>query len=128
MARRPSVGPATVNREPATLRRMLRLAHERKVIQRILKIRLLSGERVLDFVLSRRQEELYLAACTQPLQDIAVLMLETGMRIGETLRLEWDDVTLLPVNGARFGFLRVRERKSRTRAVLFLSRIAQQLC
>jgi integrase len=47
------------------------------------------------------------------LNDIAVLMLETGLRIGETLNLEWADITLDPVNGARFGFLRVREGKSK---------------
>ena len=40
-------------------------------------------------------------------------MLETGLRIGEALNLEWTDVTLEPVNGARFGFLRVREGKSK---------------
>jgi len=113
VARRASVGPATVNRELATLRRMLRLAHEWREIQRVPRIRLLSGERVRDFVLSRKQEAVYLAACPQPLNDIAVLMLETGLRIGETLHMEWGDVTLEPVNGARFGFLRVREGKSK---------------
>jgi len=82
VARRATVGPATVNRELATLRRMLRLAHEWKEIQRVPRIRLLTGERVRDFVLSRKQEEIYLAACRQPLYDIAVLMLETGLRIG----------------------------------------------
>lgn len=113
VARRATVGPATVNRELATLRRMLRLAHEWKEIQRVPHIRLLSGERVRDFVLSHKQEEIYLAACRQPLQDIAVLMLETGLRIGETINLEWTDIVLKPVNGARFGFLRVREGKSK---------------
>src|ERR1017187_7904355 len=113
VTRRATVGPATVNRELATLRRMLRLAHEWREIQRVPRIRLLTGERVRDFVLSRKQEEIYLAACPQPLQDIAVLMLESGLRIGETLHLEWVDITLAPVNGARFGFLRVREGKSK---------------
>jgi integrase len=92
---------------------MLRLAHEWREIQRVPRIRLLTGERVRDFVLSRKQEEIYLAACPQPLNDIAVLMLETGLRIGEALHLEWADITLAPVNGARFGFLRVREGKSK---------------
>ena len=80
---------------------------------RVPTIRLLTGERVRDFVLSRKQEAIYLAACPQPLNDIAVLMLETGLRIGEALNLEWADITLAPVNGARFGFLRVREGKSK---------------
>jgi integrase len=113
VARRASVGPATVNRELATLRRMLRLAHEWREIQRVPRIRLLTGERTRDFVLSRKQEEIYLAACPQPLHDLAVLMLETGLRIGEALSLEWSDVILEPIRGSRFGFLRVREGKSK---------------
>jgi integrase len=92
---------------------MLRLAHEWREIQRVPRIRLLTGERVRDFVLSRKQEEIYLVACPQPLNDIAVLILETGLRIGEALHLEWADITLAPVNDARFGFLRVREGKSK---------------
>ena len=112
--RRALVCPATVNRELATLRRILRLAHEWREINRVPVIRLLSGERIRDFVLSPKQEELYLTACPQPLQDIAVLMLETGLRIGEALNLEWPDVTLMPLHGSRFGFLRVREGKSKS--------------
>jgi integrase len=92
---------------------MLRLAHEWREIVRVPKIRLLSGERIRDFVLSRKQEGIYLAACPQPLHDIAVLMLETGLRIGEALNLEWSDVILEPIQGSRFGFLRVREGKSK---------------
>src|SRR5229473_5057328 len=51
-------GPAvaTLNRELATLRRMLRLAHEWKLIERVPRIRLLRGERVRDFVLSHENE------------------------------------------------------------------------
>jgi len=113
VARRAAVAPATVNRELATLRRMLRLAQEWKEIQRVPRIRLLSGERIRDFVLSRQQESIYLAACPQPLHDLSVLMLETGLRIGEALHLEWSDVTLQPLNGARFGFIRIREGKSK---------------
>lgn len=55
MARRTAVEPATVNRELATLRRMLRLAYEWREIQRVPRIRLLSGERIRDFVLSRNR-------------------------------------------------------------------------
>jgi hypothetical protein len=52
VARRAILGPATDNRELATLRRMLRLAHEWKEIQRVPRIRLLSGERVGGFLCS----------------------------------------------------------------------------
>ena len=47
----------------------------------------LTGERIRDFVLSRHIEEAYLAACAQPLADIALLVLEAGLRIGEVLSL-----------------------------------------
>lgn len=111
--RRELVGPATVNRELATLRRILRLAHEWKEIDRVPRIRLLGGERNRDFVLSRAQEKVFLEACPQPLKDIATLMLETGLRIGEALALEWPDVKLEPLSGSRFGYIRVREGKSK---------------
>lgn len=128
VSRRAEVAPATVNRELATLRRMLRLAHDWREIQRVPRIRLLPGERSRDFVLSRKQEELYLAACSQPLRDVAVLMLETGLRIGEAGRLEWEDVTLDPVDGSRFGFLKVREGKSKNaRRVLPLTDRAAEM-
>lgn len=60
---------------------------------------------------------------------MAILMLETGLRIGETLNLEWEDVILVPVNGARFGFLRVREGKSKNarRAIPLTDRVAGML-
>ncbi len=84
----PVLAKESVNRELATLRRMLRLAHEWREIERVPRIRLLSGERIRDLVLSRKQEEIYLAACPEPLNDIAVLILETALRIGEALRLD----------------------------------------
>lgn len=129
VARRATVEPATVNRELATLRRMLRLAYEWREIQRVPRIRLLTGERTRDFILSREQEGAYLAACPQPLRDVAILMLETGLRIGEALRLEWADVTLDPIHGSRFGFLRVREGKSKNarRVVPLTDRAAAML-
>ena len=129
VARRASVGPATVNRELATLRRMLRLAHEWREIQRIPRIRLLTGERIRDFVLSRHMEEVYLAACAQPLADIALLILETGLRIGEALSLPWTDVVLDPLPGSRFGYIRIRHGKSKNarRPIPLTDRAAQML-
>src|SRR5882757_9783915 len=89
--RRKQVAPATVNRQLATLRRALRralrLAHEWKVIDRLPKIRLLQGERTREFVLSREQEPVYLNAAPLPLKDLALLMLDTGLRDGEALAL-----------------------------------------
>lgn len=111
--RRQQVSPATVNRHLATLRRALRLAQEWRLIDRVPRIRLLPGERVREFVLRPEQERLYLGAAPEPLQDAAVLILDTGLRVGEATSLEWPDLRLEPVNGAKYGYLHVRDGKSK---------------
>jgi len=115
-----STSTATVNRGLATLRRALRLAQRWKVIDRVPQIRLLSGEHQREFILSREHEGCYLNACTQPLRDCALLMLDTGLRVGEALALEWRDVCLSPEP----GYVQVREGKSRyaRRAIPLTSR------
>jgi len=85
------------------------------VIDRLPQIRLLAGEHRREFVVSREQEEKYLAACPQPLRDAATLMLDTGLRVGEALALEWRDVRLSPEP----GYIQVREGKSRYAAVRY---------
>jgi integrase len=107
-ARRRQVSTATTNRALAVLRRMLRLAHEWRIINRIPKIRLLRGERNREFVLSREQERIYLEFCPQLLHDVAVLMLDTGLGPAEALGLQWPDV--------HPDYLQVREGKTRYRA------------
>ncbi len=123
------VAPATVNREQATLRRLLRLAHEWKVINRVPRIRMLPGERMREFVLSHAAEHLYLEPAPQPLRDVAILILDTGLRVGEAVNLRWRDVHLEPVNGAKFGYLRVVEGKSKyaRRNLSFTSRVRAML-
>jgi integrase len=127
--RRKKVSPATVNRQLATLRRLLRLANEWKVISSVPRIRLLPGERNRDFVLTHKQEKLYLSATPQPLADLALLILDTGLRVGEALSLEWTDVRLDPAKGAKFGYIQVREGKSRNarRAVSLTARASSML-
>jgi integrase len=107
------ISAATVNRSLATLRKLLRLAHEWRLINRIPRVRLLPGERNREFILTHAQERLYLEMATQPLNDVATLILDTGLRIGEALALEWSDIHLEPASGAKFGYLHVRDGKSR---------------
>lgn len=109
------LSPASVNRELATLRRVLRLAHEWKEIQRVPKIKLLRGERNREFVLPASQESEYLEACPEPLKHIAPLLLDTGLRISEALSLEWPQVHLKPASRAKFGYLTVLSRKAKGR-------------
>ena len=111
-----AMAPASVNRELATLRRLLRRAKDLKaVIIDVPKIELLGGERRRDFVLAHdawRQDTS--TACPQPLKDAALLMLDTALRSGEASALEWRDITLKISEGKRYGYLQVRRGKSAT--------------
>jgi integrase len=107
------LSPASVNRELATLRRLLRLAQEWKVLDRVPRIRLLRGERNREFVLSHGLEPKYLAAAPQPLKDVAILILETAVRPGEAVKLPWTDVYLEPAVHAKFGYISIRGGKSK---------------
>ena len=107
------VSPTCVNRDLATLHRALNVARELGLIDRIPKITLLEGEHEREFVLVPAQERIYLEFAPQPLLDLAILMLDTGLRVGEAVALEWRDIHLNPAHGARFGYLRVRDGKSK---------------
>jgi integrase len=123
------VSPASVNRELATLRRLLRLACEWRVINRVPRIQMLPGERNREFVLGHEQEHQYLDLAPQPLKDVALLVLDTGLRVGEVVALKWSDVHVEPINGARFGYLNVRSGKSKNarRNLSLTARVAHML-
>jgi integrase len=128
--RKRPLSPASVNRELATLRRLLRLAHEWKIIDRVPRIRLLRGEHAREFVLSYTQEKNYLGATSGDLHDVALLMLDTGLRMGEALKLECSDARLEPAEGAKHGYVTVRARNSknsRSRNVPITARVAKVL-
>jgi integrase len=57
----------------------------------------------------------YLAACSAPIADIAILLLDTCLRLGEALSLEWPQVRIAPANGAKFGYLTVLSGKAKSR-------------
>jgi integrase len=107
------LSPASVNRELATLRRLLRLAQEWKVLDRVPRIRLLRGERNREFVLNHQLQPVYLEAAPQPLRDVAILILESGVRPGEAARLSWSDVYLQPAVRAKFSYITIRKGKSK---------------
>jgi integrase len=123
------MSPASVNRELATLRRLLRLAQEWKVMDRVPRIRMLRGEKNREFVLSHRAEPVYLAATPQPLQDVAVLILEAGIRPGEAVSLRWSDVYLQPAVHAVLGYIAIRNGKSKNakRNLSLTARAAEML-
>jgi integrase len=59
-------------------------------------------------VLSGDEEKRYLLACPQPLQDVASLMLETGMRPSEIYSLKREDVSI------EKGFLQIENSKTKS--------------
>lgn len=105
------------------------MAHQWKVIDRIPAIEKLGGERSRDFVLSREQETNYLEIAQQPLKDAALLLLDTGLRVGELMALKKADIRLEATNGAKFGYLQVKSGKSKdaTRAVSLTGRVSVML-
>lgn len=112
----------------AILRHALNLAQEWKIIDRVPKFRMLSGEKPREFVLSHEQERLYLENTPQSLRNVALLILDTGLRLGETLGLTKADILLRPTRGAEFGILQVREGKSKNaRRVLSLTERVQSM-
>ena len=111
--RRQTISISTINMELQTLRRLLGLAQEWKVIDRVPKVRFLPGGRTRDFILRPDQEQEYIEAAPYPLKDAAMLMLDTGLRVGEALALQWPDIHLNPTNGSKIGYLEVRQGKSR---------------
>ena len=100
---------ASINRELQVLRRLLHLAAEWGFMDQVPKIRMLSGERHREFVLSPAEEAKYLAAASEPLASVATLLSDTGMRPEECYRLQWESVTW--VNG-RHGTLLVTHGKT----------------
>jgi integrase len=130
--RRQPLSPASVNRELATLRRLLRLAQEWKILDRVPRIRLLRGEHQREFVLSHQQEILFLEAAEGrgDLRDVATVLIDAGLRIRECLTLEWTDVRLEPPEGAQHGYLTVRRKNaknSKSRNVPLTARVVALL-
>jgi integrase len=92
-----------------TLRRALNLAFEWGKLERPVKITLAKGERQRDTVLTESDWERYIAECSQPWRDAAIIIRGTGMRPGEAFALRWENIYL---NGTG-GLIQVTEGKTK---------------
>lgn len=103
------LAPATVNRELACLKKIInRLVREEVLASNpVSKVKFFNEDNQQTRALSYSEEKLYLMACSQPLQDFAVLMLETGMRPDEIRNLKASDVDL------EKGYLEIRKGKTK---------------
>jgi len=111
--RKRPLSPGAINRELATLRRLLRMAQEFKLIARVPRVRMLRGEMGRECILAHDMELAYLAACPEPLDSIALILLDCGLRNSEARLLEWPDLHLNPASGAKFGYVTVRAFNSK---------------
>ena len=85
--------PATTNMALRTLRRALWLAADMGVITRRPRVHLLK-EKIRTRLFKPSEEEAILQHAKQPLKDVFILMMNTGMRPKELLTLKWCDIDL----------------------------------
>lgn len=90
------VTPAGVNRDLAVLRILFNFAVRLGVARRnpVTGVRFLPENNRYMRVLTAEEESRYLRAASPLLHDVAVVMLETGMRPGEVCHLRAEDVSL----------------------------------
>lgn len=103
-----TVTPAAVNRDLAVLRILFNLAMRlRKAKMNPLSgVKLLPEHNLQMRILSWEEESAYLAAASQPLRDVAALILQTGMRPGEVFHVKKEDVSL------QLGFILIPSGKT----------------
>lgn len=103
-----TVTPAAVNRDLAVLRILFNLVIRLKKARTnpVSGVKLLPEHNLQLRVLSWEEEAAYLAVASQPLRDVAMLILETGMRPGEVFRLRKEDLNM------ELSFLRIPSGKT----------------
>jgi integrase len=107
---------STANNSLRVLRRILNLAVEWGVLTSAPKVKILAGERRRERVVTPEEELKYLAAASEPLASIALVLADTGLRPEECFRLSWEHLTW--VNGRNGALLVTRGKTSAARRVI----------
>ena len=84
---------ATINAALRTLRRIIYLAVEWRMMDRKPKLSLTKGERMRERILVPEEIGPYLNACPQPWHDVATIMLNTGCRPDEVFTLRQENLS-----------------------------------
>ena len=74
-----------------TMRRLLGKARDRKLIREVPRVKrpkVPGRERMV----TDADEEQLLAVCPRPLRDVLIIMLDTGLRNGEVVRMRWETI------------------------------------
>ena len=100
----------TVNLELASLKTIFNRLLDAKVLRDnpARKVKQLKANERSFHVISNDEQKLYLLAAPQPLQDVAALMLETGMRCNEVYQLRRQDISL------EKGYLKIYKAKTKS--------------
>jgi integrase len=110
---------ASINRELQVLRRMFNVAQEWGKVEKVLpRVRMLSGERHRERVLSVHEEKRYLDEAGALVRDVATILLDCGLRPEECFRLKWENI--------RDGAIEIQYGKTDNarRRIVFLQRVA----
>jgi integrase len=86
---------STINRDLACLKALYNyhIRCDVRIDNPVKKVKFLEEEQEM-YVLSYQEQNIYLAQCSQPLKDVAVIMLETGMRPEEIYRIQIKNIHL----------------------------------
>lgn len=107
---------STANNSLRVLRRTLNFAVEWGVLSTAPRVKVLSGERRRERVITPEEESRYLAAAPEPLVSIASMLADSGMRPEECFRLCWEHVTW--INGRNGVLLVTRGKTAAARRIL----------
>jgi integrase len=93
---KPELKDATLNRDLAVLRRVMFWAVDQGYLQAspLSRLPMARERRIARAVLSVKEEILILQICPKHLSPIVICALDTGMRKGEILAQDWNDVDL----------------------------------
>lgn len=117
---------SSINSSLRVLRRILHVSTDWGLLEAAPKIQKLPGERRRERVISHDEEARYLAAAPEPLQAIATLLADSGLRPSECYALRWENIhfengrngTLLVERGKTAAARRQLPLTPRVRAVL----------
>ena len=117
---------STVNSSLRVVRRVLRLAVEWGVVESSPKVKLSTGERHRERVVSPQEEAWYLSVAPDLIASIAAVLCDTGLRPEECFRLRWEAITwvsgrngvLLVTHGKTSAARRVLPITPRVRSIL----------
>lgn len=117
--------PATINRELALLKILFNFYVRRDVVIKnpVSRVKFFAEDNCQMRVVSIEEERRYLMAASQPLQDFATIMVDTGMRPDEVARIERKNVNLTQ----GYVFIPFGKTKAAKRKIPLTTRIAALL-